>query len=142
MNWFLLAFQKYAIFSGRARRKEYWFFILFYTCFSLVAFILERQLGWHSPDYVKNNLPHMGFGYLSSLLSLFFLMPSLSVTVRRLHDTDRSGWWWWIGLIPFVGFIVLIVFECQDGTQGPNKYGFDPKRLESSSGVKFPPQPM
>lgn len=121
---------KYAVFSGRARRSEFWWFVLFNILVSIVAAILDAALGtgWGS-----------GSGVISLIVSLALLIPYLAVTVRRLHDTDRSGWWILIGLIPLVGFIVLLIFTVQDGTPGPNKHGPSPKHPEAGYGQ--PPQP-
>jgi uncharacterized membrane protein YhaH (DUF805 family) len=110
---------KYATFSGRARRAEYWWFVLFQVLVSIVAAILDAALG---TDFGS------GSGVFSLIVTLALLLPGLAVTVRRLHDTDRSGWWILIGLIPLVGAIVLIVFTVMDGTPGPNRFGASPKQ--------------
>jgi len=112
MNWFVAVIKKYAEFSGRARRKEYWMFVLFYILIAIGLSVVESLLGFA--------------GILSGLLGLGLLLPSIAVTVRRLHDTDRSGWWILIGFVPFVGFIVLLVFMCLVGSSGSNQYGSDP----------------
>ncbi|MEU6231053.1 DUF805 domain-containing protein [Streptomyces sp. NPDC047042] len=112
MNYFIEALKKYAVFSGRARRKEYWMFALF------VGIIFAVLLG-------------IGFAahalWIVSVAYLAILLPALGVTVRRLHDTGRSGWWIFFGIIPLVGPITLLVFYCLDGDQGENKYGPNPK---------------
>jgi len=113
MNWFVAVIKKYAEFSGRARRKEYWMFVLFYFLIAIGIAIVEGLLG--SP------------GIVGGLFGLALLVPSLAVTVRRLHDTARSGWWILIGLVPLVGFIVLLVFMCLEGSSGSNAFGADPK---------------
>jgi uncharacterized membrane protein YhaH (DUF805 family) len=105
------ALGKYATFSGRARRSEYWYFALFSFVVGLVTSILDGILG-------------TGFLYILSALAL--LVPSLAVGVRRLHDISKSGWLLLVGLIPFVGFIVLIVWFVQD-SHGPNEHGPSPK---------------
>lgn len=102
-------FQKYAEFSGRARRSELWWFILFNL---IVAAILSLLDG--------------GSNILSGIYNLAVLLPSLAVGARRLHDIGRSGWWLLIGLIPVIGLIVLIYFYVQPGERGPNPYGPDP----------------
>ncbi|MFT3666502.1 DUF805 domain-containing protein [Piscinibacter sp.] len=112
MNWFVAVLKKYADFSGRARRKEYWMFILIYVLIAVVVGFLDGMLGDKS--------------ILSGLLAIGLLLPSLAVTVRRLHDTDRSGWWILIGLVPAIGGIVLLVFTVLAGTPGSNQYGEDP----------------
>ncbi|MBX3607031.1 MAG: DUF805 domain-containing protein [Piscinibacter sp.] len=113
MNWFIDVVKKYAVFNGRARRKEYWMYVLFYILIYVGLFIIESLVG--SP------------GILVLILGLGLLVPSIAVTIRRLHDTDRSGWWILIGFVPLVGGIVLLVFMCLDGTSGANQYGPDPK---------------
>jgi len=113
MNYYLEVLKKYAVFSGRARRKEYWMFILFnFIAYAILGFI-EVLLG----------IPAI----LSSIYGLAVLIPSLAVCVRRLHDSGRSGWWILIGLLPLVGFIVLLIFMVLDSQPGDNQYGPNPK---------------
>ncbi len=99
---------KYATFSGRAGRPEYWWFFLFNFIVSIITNIIDRAVG--------NVL-------IGSLVSLALLVPSIAVLVRRLHDTNRSGWWALLILIPIVGWIVLIIFAAMPGDQGPNTHG-------------------
>jgi uncharacterized membrane protein YhaH (DUF805 family) len=110
-------FSKYVTFSGRARRAEYWWFILATILVSLVLGFIDGLLGLGGE-----------FGLLSSIWSLAVFLPSLAVGVRRLHDTDRSGWWMLISFLPLIGLIVLIVFFAQKGTDGANRFGPDPLR--------------
>jgi uncharacterized membrane protein YhaH (DUF805 family) len=120
MNWFLMAVKhKYADFSGRARRSEYWYFLLFYILIDIALMLVDNLVGWFNAD--------AGIGVLSGLFTLALFIPSLSVAVRRLHDTDRSGWWLLIGLIPLIGGIVLLVFFVQDSQAGTNRFGPNPK---------------
>ncbi len=119
MNWFLVALKKYATFSGRSRRSEYWYFILFYLLICIVLGILDGIIG--------SSGGASGIGILSGIFMLAMFLPSLAVGVRRLHDTDRSGWWILIGLIPLIGAIVLIVFFVQDSQAGENRFGANPK---------------
>ncbi len=114
MNWYLEVLKKYAVFDGRARRKEYWFFVLFNILISIVAAIIDAGTG---------------LGFLGLVYSLAVLIPAIAVSVRRLHDTDRSGWWLLIVLVPIVGAIVLLVFMVQDSQPGPNHFGPSPKQL-------------
>jgi uncharacterized membrane protein YhaH (DUF805 family) len=114
MSWFVKCLQNYVTFSGRARRKEFWMFFIFYMIFAVVIGFVEGLAGMETP-------------VLSCIYGLALLLPSLSVLVRRLHDIDKSGWWFWIALVPFVGGIVLLVFECMEGTKGDNRFGPDPK---------------
>jgi uncharacterized membrane protein YhaH (DUF805 family) len=118
MDWFLGALKKYAVFEGRARRREYWFFALFVVLISVVLTIIDSMIG---------TMTSQGAGILSGLFCLAVLIPSLAVGARRLHDTGRSGWWLLIGLIPFIGAIVLIVFFLLDSQPGTNAYGPNPK---------------
>ena len=116
MSWYLQVLKKYAVFSGRARRKEYWYFFLFNVIISIV-------LGW-----IGNLL--WTYNVLSGLYSLAVLLPSLGVLIRRLHDTDHSGWWLFISLIPLIGTIWLLVLVVSDSDAGTNQYGPSPKLVE------------
>jgi uncharacterized membrane protein YhaH (DUF805 family) len=112
MNWFLdVVKNKYAKFDGRARRQEYWMYTLFYLIIYIVLMVVDGMIG----------MP-----VLSGLLALGLLVPSIAVTIRRLHDTGRPGWWLLIGFIPLVG-LVLIYFLVIDGQPGENQYGPNPK---------------
>lgn len=118
MNWYLAVIKKYADFEGRARRKEYWMFILFNILISFAIGIIGALLG-KSGGIISVSL--------SGLYSLFIFIPSIAVTVRRLHDTNRSGWWILIGLIPFFGAIILFIFMILDSDPNANAYGENPK---------------
>ena len=115
MNWFLKVLKQYTDFNGRARRKEYWMYILFYAIFSYVAIMLDYLIGTTS--------------VFSGLYSLALLLPTLAVGVRRLHDIDKSGWMLLLGLIPIIGQIWLIVLFIQEGSPGSNEYGINPKEV-------------
>lgn len=119
MSWFVTALKKYAVFRGRSRRKEYWYFALFVLIITVVLTMIDGLIGTLDPS--------TGFGLLSGIFSLAILVPSIAVSVRRLHDIDRTGWWVLISFVPFVGAIVLLVFAVQDGTPGSNRYGPNPK---------------
>ncbi|MBP6874759.1 MAG: DUF805 domain-containing protein [Candidatus Eisenbacteria bacterium] len=119
MNWWLAALRKYAEFSGRARRKEYWFFVLFNWILAIIAVILDNLLGITIKD--------LFYGPLYLLLCVALLFPSWAVLVRRLHDIGKSGWFWFIGLIPLIGGIWLLVLLCRDSMAGENQYGPNPK---------------
>jgi len=119
MNWYLQALKNYANFSGRARRKEYWYFTLFNFIASFVLGFIDGMIGSFSPE--------AGMGLLGGIYTLAILIPGLAVSVRRLHDTERSGWWLLIGLVPLIGAIVLLVFMVQDSKAGSNKFGENPK---------------
>lgn len=125
MNWYLHVLKNYATFSGRARRKEYWMFFLISALISIVLTLLDILLGTYSMKYEA--------GLFSGLYSLLILIPSIAVVVRRLHDTDRSGWWILISLIPLIGVIVLFVFICLDSQPGTNRFGANPKEAASQT---------
>jgi uncharacterized membrane protein YhaH (DUF805 family) len=107
MEHFIGALKKYADFTGRARREEYWMFVLIYMIISIILTVL-------------------GLTTISALVGLGLLIPNLSIGARRLHDTSRSGWWQLIAIIPVIGFIVLIIFLAQD-SHDSNDYGANPK---------------
>jgi len=120
--------KKYAQFSGRARRLEFWLFTLFIVLVEIVYFVLLGVTGnFLTSDYGGMN----GAGIaLVGIFSLFFLgifIPSIAVTFRRLHDTNRSAWWLLISFLPVIGALVLLVFYFLPGTPGPNRFGPDPK---------------
>lgn len=112
MKYYLGVWKNYAGFGGRARRAEYWQFALVNVIALIALFVIDLAIG--------STVPYLLYG-------LAALVPSLAVGVRRLHDTDRSGWWLLIALVPLVGAIVLLVFLCTAGTRDTNKYGPDPK---------------
>lgn len=120
MNWYLTVLKKYAVFSGRARRKEYWMFFLFNMIFAIVAIILDNVLG--------TAIEGMGYGLFYILYGLAVLIPGLAVSVRRLHDVGKSGWILLIALIPIIGVIWLLVLFVTDSNPGENKYGPNPKQ--------------
>jgi uncharacterized membrane protein YhaH (DUF805 family) len=115
MNWYLEVLGKYAVFTGRARRREYWMFFLVNTAITLTLCLLGLSVGGTAGMAL-----YVVYGFA-------VLPPSLGVFVRRMHDTGRSGWWFFAGLIPFLGGLVLLVFLCQDGEPGENAYGENPK---------------
>jgi len=121
MNWYLEVLKKYAVFSGRARRKEYWFFILFNIIISLALGAIDGLMGSYNES--------AGVGLLGGIYSLAVLIPGIAVTVRRLHDTGRSGWWFLIVLVPVIGALVLLVFMVLDSKPGQNQYGANPKQV-------------
>jgi uncharacterized membrane protein YhaH (DUF805 family) len=115
MNWYLIVLQKYAVFSGRSRRKEYWWFALINFIIYLILFILFIiTRSW-------------GLLVLYYIYALAILIPGLAVTVRRLHDTAHSGWWYFISLIPIVGSIILLVLLATDSDSEENRFGPNPK---------------
>ncbi len=120
MNWFLMALKKYAQFTGRSQRSEFWFFMLFFTILLIVLSIFDNMV-FGGADGTP------GTPILTLLACAGLLVPSIAVAIRRLHDTERSGWWYLIQLVPIVGPIMLIVFCAQDSKAGANAYGPNPK---------------
>jgi uncharacterized membrane protein YhaH (DUF805 family) len=119
MSWYLEALKKYAVFAGRSRRKEYWYFVLFNVIVSVVLSGIDLLLGTYSSS--------SNVGLLSGIYALAIIIPTVAVSVRRLHDIDRTGWWVLINLVPVIGSIVLLVFAVLDGTPGENRFGPNPK---------------
>ncbi len=118
MKWYLHALRNYAVFKGRARRREYWIFELINPVIALAFFVLAAVLG------------KFGYPYFMSLPVVFIfatIIPSLSSLIRRLHDTGRSGHWFWIGLIPAIGPVLMLKFTLEDSQAGENQYGPNPK---------------
>jgi uncharacterized membrane protein YhaH (DUF805 family) len=118
MDSFIRTLQQYAVFRGRAPRRDYWFFMLFYLLISSMLMVIDSIIGRFDA--------RAGIGLFSGLFTLAMLLPALGVAVRRLHDTGRSGWWLLLGLVPVLGTLVLLVFALQRGTAGPNAHGPDP----------------
>lgn len=109
--------QNYATFSGRARRSEFWWFVLFNLIVTTVTTLVDGTLSGAGPGTP---------GVTNAISGLLLFLPSLSVAVRRLHDIGRSGWWWWLFAIPFIGWIILIIWYCQQSQPGINRFGPDP----------------
>ena len=120
MKWYLKVLKQYADFNGRARRTEYWMFALFNAIFLLIAALLDNLLGLTFNE-------HFPYGYIYIAYALAVLIPGLAVAVRRLHDVGKSGWFYFIALIPIIGSIWLLVLFFTEGTAGNNEYGSDPK---------------
>ncbi len=127
MHWYFEVLKKYGVFGGRARRKEYWLFVLFSAIATIVLTIIDASVGTLDAE--------SGFGLLSGLYTFGVLLPGLAVSVRRLHDTDRSGWWLLIAFIPLVGAIVLLIWMVRDGHPGQNRFGPNPKEELVSTGT-------
>ncbi|MEU5918678.1 DUF805 domain-containing protein [Streptomyces sp. NPDC004288] len=113
MNWYLEVLKKYVVFTGRARRQEHWMFLLFNIIAVIVVVVVDLAIGT--------------FPLLYPIYFLAVLLPHLGVTVRRLHDTGRSGWTVLLGLIPLVGAVILIAFLATEGERNDNAYGPSPK---------------
>jgi uncharacterized membrane protein YhaH (DUF805 family) len=118
MNWYLQGLRKYAVFSGRARRLEFWMFELINSLITIALFVIAVVAG------------KLGFGYLLALPVLYAVataIPSFAKLVRRLHDTNHSGWWFLISAIPVVGSLMLLVLMVRDSDPGENRFGPNPK---------------
>lgn len=119
MNWYLKVLKQYADFKGRARRKEYWMFVLFnflfFIVFSITSAVVDLEAFAAS------------IGVVMIVYLLAIIIPGLAVTVRRLHDIGKSGTWFFIYFVPVIGGIWLLVLLCTEGNRGPNQYGADPK---------------
>nr|WP_322624973.1 DUF805 domain-containing protein [uncultured Flavobacterium sp.] len=115
IEWYLKVVRdNYANFNGRARRSEYWFYSLATFLINIVLSILDWIIG-------------LEIDIFSTVYGIAVLVPGLAVTVRRLHDTNKSGWYFLLVLLPVIGWIWLLVLLCTEGTYGPNDYGSDPK---------------
>ena len=123
MSWYIEVLKKYAVFSGRARRKEYWFFFLFNIIVLFMLAIIDGIAGTFSAV--------AGMGILSGIYYLAVLIPGVAVSVRRLHDNDKSAWSLLLALIPFLGGIILLIFMASEGNRGDNRYGPSPIYGES-----------
>ena len=128
MNWYVAVLKKYVVFSGRASRKEYWMFFLFTVIFSIVAIVLDNVLGIA--------IQGLSYGPIYIIYALATLLPSLAVTVRRLHDIEKSGGYIFVALIPIVGGIWLLVLVCTKGTVGSNAFGDESIALAVKPDVK------
>lgn len=129
MNYYLSALKNYAIFSGRARRSEYWYFVLFNVIFSFVAIILDRVFGTTFTFETAYGPVVSPYGYFYLLYVLAVLIPGIALLVRRLHDVGKSGWFVFISLIPIAGAIWLLVLLFTDSDFGSNEYGLNPKGI-------------
>lgn len=129
LNWMILPYRRYFEFSGRSRRKEYWLFVLFNI---LVSIAISAAFG--TPSYERTGT-FFGFasqvsatgGMVQNLFGLVSLVPGIAVSVRRLHDQDRSGWLLLFAFLPILGAFILLVLMCLNGTRGRNRFGPDPK---------------
>lgn len=118
MQWFIKALKNFGDFKSRARRSEYWYYSLFVALISIGLVFVDVALGTYSD----------GIGLMSGLFSLAMIVPNLAVTVRRLHDIGRSGWWYLIILIPIIGAFILLYWMVCDSEPGVNQYGPSPKQ--------------
>ena len=125
MNWYIKVLQNYANFSGRARRKEFWFFVLFNAIFTFAAAVIDNVLGI--------TFDELAYGPIYCLYGLAMFIPGIAVSVRRLHDIGKSGWYFLLSFIPCVGGIILLVFDLTAGDPYENEYGPDPKASETGT---------
>ena len=116
---------KYADFNGRARRKEYWMWTLYYTIVLLFAMVLDNVLGLNFELFGQD----LGYGWLYVTVGITHSIPGLGIVIRRLHDVGKSGWFYLIILIPLIGFIWILVLFCTDGIKEDNKWGANPKLI-------------
>jgi len=120
IEWYKkVVFENYANFKGRARRSEYWYFVLANFLVLIVAAVIDNIAGI--------TFGPVGYGFIYMAYSLATILPNLAVSVRRLHDVNKSGWFILIALIPIIGAIWLLVLFCTEGDRGTNQYGADPK---------------
>lgn len=126
MHWMLMPLRRYADFAGRSQRKEYWMFALLNAIISTIICLLGLW-GAESRLFSSEEELILFFAATLGIWSLATIIPALAVTIRRLHDTDRSGWNILWGLVPIVGGLILLYFYVLDGTPGPNRFGPDPK---------------
>ena len=120
MSWYLKCLRQYADTAGRARRKEFWMFVLFNLLIAVVLRLVDHAAGLTFGR-------HGGQGFLHSFYTLIVFIPGVAVAVRRLHDTGKSGWHLLFGLIPLLGAVVLLYWYAKEGDTGANAYGPDPK---------------
>ena len=126
-------FAKYVDFSGRARRSEFWWFVLFTAIVGIIASVIDEVLG---TDYDTRQ-----GGLVNTLASLVLIHPQLAVGARRLHDIGKSGWWQLLGIIPIIGWIFLLIWFCTDSRRGDNHYGPSPKQEPGAYQPPAPPPP-
>ena len=135
MRWMLMPLRRYADFEGRSRRKEYWMFVLMQWLVAAAICLLVVLLYFTTTTETQMMTVLTPVLILAGLFSLFCLIPGIAVTIRRLHDTDRSGWNILWGLLPLVGGFILLYFYVLDGDPGPNRFGPDPKGEDTDSRI-------
>lgn len=130
LNYYFDVLKKYAVFNGRAGRKEFWMFVLIDFIVMIIISVIDHYAGWTDKS---------GNGPLNLIYNLATLLPRLGLAIRRLHDTGRSGWYLLLNLIPIIGWIITFVYAVQDSQAGTNKYGPNPKGINAPTP---PPTPM
>jgi uncharacterized membrane protein YhaH (DUF805 family) len=127
VNDFILAYKKYAQFNGRSGRKEFWFYVLFYLVVSAILSVIDGLVfGSAGGAMSSGGLTAQSYSPLASIFGLVSLVPGIAVSVRRLHDTGKSGWFYLLWLLPIIGWIILLVFYCQKSEPETNAYGAPP----------------
>lgn len=126
MHWYLKVFKQYFDFSGRARRKEFWMFYLFHF---LIIFLITFLSFFLTSDIYEDHETNWVYVPIICTYLLVSLIPSISLTVRRLHDTGKSGWWYLIVMIPYIGWFIMTILTCMEGQSKPNKWGNNPKGI-------------
>ena len=134
MEWMLMPLKRYAEFEGRSRRLEFWMFrLFFYIVMMVLLVIMLAGIPWGEFENEPGApTPEMGVLFWLGLIGMILwylacIVPSVAVCMRRFHDQDKSGWMWLIYFVPYVGWMVVVVFMFLEGTRGPNQYGEDPK---------------
>ena len=135
MKYYLHVLKNYAVFSGRAGRSEYWYFVLFNFLFAIAASIIDRLLGTTLHMDMPDGQSIVVGGYVNMLYGLAVLIPGLAVLARRLHDVGKTGWYILILLIPLIGIIWLLVLLFTDSQAGDNKYGTNPKTINDDDEI-------
>ena len=148
MTWYLAVLRNYAGFRGRARRREYWMFVLVNAIIGIALLAIGKLtkmpgIATFGIGMSRNGLGVFGIGVFSNpiifqLYALATFLPFLAVEIRRLHDIGRTGWWWLFGLVPVLGWIVLVVFCATAGAVGDNRYGPDPKARDPRPAPQAP----
>jgi len=124
--------EKYAQFEGRSTRSEYWYFVLAYTLLAIVIGLISSLLVYASGGS-GIIIWILGIGFILAIFAL--IIPSISLAVRRLHDTGKSGWWYLINFVPYIGGLVFIVLMCLESEPGANQYGPNPFELDSGDDI-------
>lgn len=127
MEWMLMPLKRYFDFQGRSQRMEYWMFVLFQTIVMIGLALIAAVFGAFDDDG-QSTLGTVFLGLMVLVYLGAFFIPTLACQVRRFHDQDKSGWFILLGFIPYVGGLITLIFMCLDGTQGPNRFGPDPKK--------------
>ncbi|WP_153800683.1 DUF805 domain-containing protein [Foetidibacter luteolus] len=135
MKYYIEVLKKYATFTGRSRRSEYWYFVLFNFLFSLAAGLMDNVIGTDFTFETAYGPQSLFYGSIYIVYALAVFIPSLAVLVRRLHDVGKSGWFILISFIPFIGAIWLLVLLFTDSQVGPNKWGPNPKGIGNPDDV-------